>query len=338
LEDAKTASMMTPGMLEGHMNQFRCFRALKREREAMQAINECLKRTDDEKVMGSLLSVALDIAGNVEEGTTAITAPVSRQLLVKLTNDVIKMKDWDKLNVLYLGGGGITSYPLGVGGLATNIDASSVQLGEVLRHFGPRQPMLTSTLLDNGASANAIEGSDVIPLDEAIRQEHLFTVETLVQNGANCCVASSDGEPIIHKALRIGLKTGNFRFLEAMTKSKLPEIECVQGTNGDTLYHLVCAGKKSSKFKCDAIKILRNANVNPNLPNKRNKLPTDRLYKSDSRWKMINAAMKNYKPGTSGSSSAEANPENASNNEQDQDIPSAASEDEDWSIAGELVP
>ena len=48
------------------MNQFRCFRALKREREAMQAINECLKRTDDEKVMGSLLSVALDIAGNVE--------------------------------------------------------------------------------------------------------------------------------------------------------------------------------------------------------------------------------------------------------------------------------
>ena len=143
------------------------------------------------------------------EGTTAITAPVSRQLLVKLTNDVIKMKDWDKLNVLYLGGGGITSYPLGVGGLATNIDASSVQLGEVLRHFGPRQPMLTSTLLDNGASANAIEGSDVIPLDEAIRQEHLFTVETLVQNGANCCVASSDGEPIIHKALRIGLKTGN---------------------------------------------------------------------------------------------------------------------------------
>ena len=132
--------------------------------------------------------------------------------------------------------------------------------------------------------------------------------------------------------------TGNFRFLEAMTKSKLPEIECVQGTNGDTLYHLVCAGKKSSKFKCDAIKILRNANVNPNLPNKRNKLPTDRLYKSDSRWKMINAAMKNYKPGTSGSSSAEANPENASNNEQDQDIPSAASEDEDWSVVGELVP
>ena len=124
------------------------------------------------------------------------------------------MKDWDKLKILYLGGGGgggggTPSYPLGEGGLATNIDASSVPLGEVLRYFGSRQPLLTSALLENGVSVNAIEGSDVIPLNEAITLEHLPLVETLVQKGANCCVASSDGEPIIHKALRIGLKTGN---------------------------------------------------------------------------------------------------------------------------------
>ena len=135
--------------------------------------------------------------------------------------------------------------------------------------------------------------------------------------------------------IQIYFLSGNFRFLEAMTKSKLPEIECVQDNNGDTLYHLVCAGKKSSKFKCNAIKILRNANVNPTLTNKKNKKPTDSLSKSDSRWKMINAAMEYYKPSTSVPSSSETNPEKASNEEQEQDIPS---EDEDWSAPGELAP
>ena len=120
-----------------------------------------------------------------------------------------------------------------------------------------------------------------------------------------------------------------------MTKSKLPEIEFVQDRNGDTLYHLVCAGKKDSDFKCNAIKILRNANVNPTLTNKKNKKPTDSLSKSDSRWKMINAAMKYYKPSTSVPPSSETNPENASNEEQEQDIPS---EDEDWTAPGELAP
>lgn len=131
------------------------------------------------------------------------------------------MKDWNKLRTLYLGGGGTTSQPLGGGGLATNIKTPSVPLGEVIRHFGQshRQPanqqssfkqlLLISTLLEHGASANAIEGSDAVPLDEAMRQENLPLVEKLIHNGANFCVASSDGEPIIHKALRKGLKSGN---------------------------------------------------------------------------------------------------------------------------------
>ena len=51
------------------MNQFRCSRALKREREAMQAINECLKRATDDTLLGDLLSDALDIAVNLEGNT-----------------------------------------------------------------------------------------------------------------------------------------------------------------------------------------------------------------------------------------------------------------------------
>lgn len=131
------------------------------------------------------------------------------------------MKDWNKLRILHLGGGGTTSQPLGGGGLATNIKTPSVPLGEVIRYFSQshsqptsqqssfEQLLLISTLLEHGASANAIEGSDAIPLDEAMRQENLPLVEKLIHNGANSCVASSDGEPIIHKALRKGLKSGN---------------------------------------------------------------------------------------------------------------------------------
>ena len=142
------------------------------------------------------------------EGTTAITANVSSQHLVKLRDDVIRMRDWNKLKTLYLGGGGPSSQPVGGGGLAININSSSVPLGEVIRHFDPKEELITA-LLEHGASANVIDGSNVIPLEEAMSRENLPLVEKLVQKGANYCLACSDGEPIVHKALRKGLKSGN---------------------------------------------------------------------------------------------------------------------------------
>ena len=132
------------------------------------------------------------------------------KLLYKLVSDVIKMRDWHKLRILYLGGGGPTSQPTGDGGLATGTDASSVPLGEIICSDVPGRLPLVSALIKHGASANAIEGSDVIPLDEAMRLRNLPLVEKLTHNGANPCVMSKDGEPIIHQALRNGLqKNGN---------------------------------------------------------------------------------------------------------------------------------
>ena len=126
-----------------------------------------------------------------------------------MLNDVIKKKDWHKLKILYLGGGGPSFLPVGAGGLATNINTANVPLGEVIHHHGLEEPLLISVLVENGASVNVIEGSDVIPLNEAMEKEQLPLVETLVQNGANCCAEDSEGEPIIHKALRKGLISGN---------------------------------------------------------------------------------------------------------------------------------
>ena len=117
------------------------------------------------------------------------------------------MKDFKKLKILYLGGGGPLSHPVGGAGVAANINARIVPLGEVIRYFGPKDTLI-SVLLDQGASANVIEGSNVIPLAEAMSKDDLPLVEKLVYKGANCCVAGSDGEPLIHNALRRGLISG----------------------------------------------------------------------------------------------------------------------------------
>ena len=121
-----------------------------------------------------------------------------------------------------------------------------------------------------------------------------------------------------------------------MVNSKIPEIENVQDNNGDTLYHLVCTGKKCTSNKCDAIKILRNANINPNLRNTKNKYPLDMLNKSDSRWKMINNALKKYTSDTSDNFSSEINRGNTSTEKHVQYNTSIVNEDEEQSSAKEL--
>ena len=137
-----------------------------------------------------------------------MTAPISSHLLTNLATQVIERKEWDKLRVLFVGGGGPSRHALGEGGLAPNIDASVVPVGEVIHHFSSKQTSLIITLLELGASSNAIDGSTFIPLNEAIEKEDETLVEKLVQKGADCSVASSDGQPMIHKALSKGLKSG----------------------------------------------------------------------------------------------------------------------------------
>ena len=56
------------------------------EREAMQAINECLKRTTDETLLGDLLRDALDIAVTLE----GKTQPVPGVLIVHGAGEQLK--------------------------------------------------------------------------------------------------------------------------------------------------------------------------------------------------------------------------------------------------------
>ena len=156
------------------------------------------------------------------EGILALTAPIPGHLLTNLAKQVIERKEWDKLRVLFMGWEGSLKHPFGEGRLAPNFDASGVPLGEVIHHFRSKQTLLMTTVLELGASANAIDGSTFIPLNEAIKKEDEVLVEKLVQMGADCCVASSDGQPMIHKALNKGLKRGIYRSFHYMSATKFP--------------------------------------------------------------------------------------------------------------------
>ena len=105
-----------------------------------------------------------------------------------------------------------------------------------------------------------------------------------------------------------------------MLASKIPEIEHIQNDKGDSLYHLACYGKKSTPNKCKAIRILRDANVNPNIPNKRKEYPIDVVYKSDPRWKMLHFALESYKSNTSTYFQLETERDNVSTEEQYQEL------------------
>ena len=124
-----------------------------------------------------------------------------------------------------------------------------------------------------------------------------------------------------------------------MLKSKNPEIENVRDTRGDTLYHLVCAGRKLNKKsydrKCDAIRLLRAANVNPSLPNKSGRRPVQMVTKKDPRWRMISTSIESYNSKAAAPSSPETHPQNAFQEEQDKAKTVGAIEDDDWSVASE---
>ena len=124
-----------------------------------------------------------------------------------------------------------------------------------------------------------------------------------------------------------------------MLESRDPEIENVRDARGDTLYHLVCAGRKLNKKsydrKCDAIRLLRAANVNPSLPNKSGRRPVQMVTKKDPRWRMISTSIESYNSKAAAPSSPETHPQNAFQEEQDKAKTVGASEDDDWSVASE---
>ena len=62
------------------------------------------------------------------------------------------------------------------------------------------------------------------------------------------------------------------------------------------MYHFAAFGKRCTTNKCKAIKMLRDANINPGLSNKEGKRSIDFVTVKDSRWALLKNAMDHYDP------------------------------------------
>lgn len=106
-------------------------------------------------------------------------------------NKAVTDRDWKRLHLLFLGGGGEKRYKKGSGGLATGCDASSVPLGEVIRNDLPVLGNFINILLDHKANANPPEGRRS-PLDVAIELGKMDVASVLIDR--NVTSGASTGE------------------------------------------------------------------------------------------------------------------------------------------------
>ena len=127
----------------------------------------------------------------------------------KLIKQLTERRAWEKLHVLYLGGGGPPRYSPGEGGLATGINASEVPLELVFEADDKYRVALIVALLKNGASANGLKNKREFPLQLALKARDYKLVVTLLQHGADAtCLLGKAGDSLLHQALKQMLTTG----------------------------------------------------------------------------------------------------------------------------------
>ena len=100
-------------------------------------------------------------------------------MIQTVINKAVTDRDWRRLHLLFLGGGGEKRYKKGSGGLATGCDASSVPLEEVIRNDLPELGKFINSLLDHKANADPPEGRKS-PLDVAIELEKIDVSSLLI--------------------------------------------------------------------------------------------------------------------------------------------------------------
>ena len=118
---------------------------------------------------------------NYLDGTSSISYNLPGTLTQTIVNQTVAEKDWKKLHLLFLGGGGKKRHKKGLGGLAAGCDASGVPLDEVIRCDFPDLKAFISILLEHKASQ---KGSKDDLVGVAIELEK-FDVVSLLMDGRN---------------------------------------------------------------------------------------------------------------------------------------------------------
>ena len=127
------------------------------------------------------------------DGTSSIQFNIPKNLIQNVINKAVADRDWKRLHLLFLGGGGEKRYKKGSGGLATGCDASSVPLEEVIRYDLPVLGKFINILLDHKANANPPKGRKS-PLDVAIELDKIDVASILIDRNATSGVSAKTSE------------------------------------------------------------------------------------------------------------------------------------------------
>lgn len=152
------------------------------------------------------------------DGPKKINFHLPPKCMGKFLKECIEKEDWDKIEFLFLGGGGQQCYPEGAGGLATGCDVSELSLSDLIKSKKKENNLqeLLTVLIDHGAPVNGV--SDLSPLSAAVDEKVLESALVLLKKKANAngllqCKISKPGDTPFHTALRIGLSSGRLIYL-----------------------------------------------------------------------------------------------------------------------------
>ena len=107
-----------------------------------------------------------------------------RHIIQRAVDEAVAKENWDRLALLFLGGGGPHFACHREGGLASDCDASKVPLELVISSQVRDKLNLVSSLLDFGACVDGLVSCQQPPLLVALEKREFEIVSELIQKGA----------------------------------------------------------------------------------------------------------------------------------------------------------
>ncbi|KAK3740295.1 hypothetical protein QZH41_018527, partial [Actinostola sp. cb2023] len=181
LEAGRQSFVDTGGTCVGHYRLGSSFVGLQRYREGCVAFCNAFNFADESDKLDVLLQI-LSAAVKLPAGLEGIHLSVPKAMVQDLIKRFVLNKDWVKLSLLFLGGGGANEHKYGRGGLATGCDASGVPL-ELIVDFSTITSVnlakLVDVLIKDGAPFMGSPGCAESPLKIAVRKKNKELLDVL---------------------------------------------------------------------------------------------------------------------------------------------------------------